>query len=386
MNDFFTDTGYFQKAKHGQNSFGDVIAKKYIKEEDRKIIVLSDGMGSGIKANVLASLTASMALNFTEAKKDIDKASELIMNILPKCSERKISYSTFTILDLKSDGKLSMIVYDAPLPVLIREGSEKEIKWNTIELTSGDHKGKTIYTAVFSPKLNDRLFAFTDGIAQSGLGTGDGEWGREAAAEYLIRSVKEDPGISAADIAEKLVNKAEMNDRYKLKDDASVLSLYFREPRELLICTGAPADPQKDLAFAGKFKKFDGARIIAGGTTSEIIARELGLKFTGMHDLKDALPPISTLETVDLVTEGVMTLSAAERLLRSAVPPATGSDGAAVRLVRHILNSDHITFLVGTAANEYHYGLQYKMRVQLVKDIAETIESSLFKRTAVEFF
>ncbi|MDD4205796.1 MAG: SpoIIE family protein phosphatase, partial [Candidatus Delongbacteria bacterium] len=202
MNDFFTDTGYFQKAKHGQNSFGDVIAKKYIKEEDRKIIVLSDGMGSGIKANVLASLTASMALNFTEAKKDIDKASELIMNILPKCSERKISYSTFTILDLKSDGKLSMIVYDAPLPVLISEGSEKEIKWNTIELTSGDHKGKTIFTAVFSPKLNDRLFAFTDGIAQSGLGTGDGEWGREAAAEYLIRSVKEDPGISAADIAE----------------------------------------------------------------------------------------------------------------------------------------------------------------------------------------
>ena len=84
MNEIFTDTGYFQKAKHGQNSFGDVIAKKYIREEDRRIVVLSDGMGSGIKANVLASLTASMALNFTEARKDIDKASEPIMKLIPK--------------------------------------------------------------------------------------------------------------------------------------------------------------------------------------------------------------------------------------------------------------------------------------------------------------
>lgn len=385
MNELFTDTGHFQKAKHGQNSFGDVIAKKFISEEDRRIIVLSDGMGSGIKANVLASLTASMALNFTEAHKNIAQASELIMNILPECSERKISYSTFTILDIMSDGKLSMIVYDSPLPAVIRNGSEFNIKWKETEL-EGMHKGKKVYTAEYKPELDDRLFAFTDGITQSGLGTGEGEWGREAAAEYLIRSVKEYPGISAADIAEKLVNKAEMNDRHKLKDDASVLSLYFREPRELLICTGAPADPQKDLAFARKFEKYDGAKIIAGGTTSEIIAREIGLKFTGMHDLKDGLPPVSSLESVDLVTEGVMTLSAAERLLRSPAPSEPGSDGAAVRLVKHILNSDHITFLVGTAANEFHYGLQYKMRVQLVRDIAETIESSLFKRTAIEFF
>ncbi len=385
MNSIFTDTGYFRKAKHGQNSFGDVIAKKFIREENRRIVVLSDGMGSGIKANVLASLTASMALNFTEAHKSITQASELIMNILPECSERKISYSTFAIFDLKSDGNMSMIVYDSPLPAVIRNGSELSIDWNRIEL-SGKNKDKTVFTSEFKPELNDRIFAFTDGVTQSGLGTEDGEWGRDNAVKYLIGSISEKPDISASEIAAKIVNRAELNDKSKLKDDASVLSLYFREPRELLICTGAPASKEKDFSFAEKFRSFKGKKIIAGGTTSEIIARELDLKFADdMIMLYDGLPPISELESADLVTEGVMTLTKAEKLLRTSGETQPVRDGAAERIVKLILNSDRIHFLVGTSSNEFHYDLQYKMRVQIVKDIAETLESVRFKETSVEF-
>ncbi|MBN2857081.1 MAG: SpoIIE family protein phosphatase [Candidatus Delongbacteria bacterium] len=384
-NKVFTDIGHFQKQKNGQNSFGDVILKKHITQENRKIAVLSDGMGSGIKANVLAGLTASMAINFIAEYKNISDASELIMNILPECSERKVSYSTFFIADIEDGKNVNMIVYDSPLPVIIREGDLFDPGWDYTELTSENHKGKRIYTATLKPVRGDRIIGFTDGISQSGLGFG-GEWGRDGAEKYILKTLSDDPDISAANLSEKLVNKSEMNDRFTLKDDASAITIHFREPRELLICSGAPVSKEKDFAYAQEFKNFSGKRIIAGGTTSEIIARELELKFKDkMYSLNDGLPPISILENVDLVTEGVMTLSRAERILRDdSLDPV--KDGAAERIVRHILNSDSIKFLTGGSSNEYHFDLQYKMRIQLIKDIAELLERKYLKKTEIKFF
>jgi hypothetical protein len=384
-NNVFADIGHFQKQKNGQNSFGDVILKKFIREENRKIAVLSDGMGSGIKANVLAGLTASMAVNFIAEHKNISAASELIMNILPECSERKVSYSTFAIMDIIGSDSVNLIVYDSPLPVIYRKGTEFHPDWDNIELTSEKHKGKRIYKTSFEPQPGDRIIAFTDGISQSGLGF-DGEWGRDGAVNYLLRTLDSEPEISALDLCEKLVNKAELNDKLTLKDDASVLAAHFREPRELLICSGAPVSKERDFAFAQEFKQFTGRKIIAGGTTSEIIARELGLKFKDtMFNLNDGLPPISILENVELVTEGVMTLSKAERILRDGLyDPA--KDGAAERIVRLIINSDSIKFLLGASSNEYHFDLQYKMRIQLIKDIAGLLERKYLKNTEIKYF
>ncbi len=381
----FVDIGHFQKAKSGQNSYGDSIAKKYIREENRKIAVFSDGMGSGIKANVLASLTASMAVNFIAEHKDVSQASELIMNILPECSERKVSYSTFVIFDYRPGEKAGLIVYDSPLPVITRGDRLYNAEWTYTELTSGKHSGKRIYQTAFMPGNTDRIVAFTDGVSQSGLGF-KGEWGRSGAESYILSAIRENPGISASALSEKLVNRAEMNDELTLKDDASVLTVHFREPRRLLICSGAPSTKQKDFSFAKEFREFKGKRIIAGGTTSEIIARELELKFKDrMYSLDDGLPPISILENVELVTEGVMTLSKAERLLREG-KVETSRDGAAERMVKMIQNADSIKFLVGASSNEYHYDLQYKMRVQLVKDIADVLEKKHLKSVELSYF
>jgi len=385
-NEIFVDIDHFQKSKHGQYSFGDVVIKKFIKEENRKIAVLSDGMGSGIKANVLASLTASMSVNFIAEHKDISEASELIMNILPECSERHVSYSTFVIADIKNSEWADLIVYDSPLPVIIRDSSVFDPAWNSIELTGEKHRGKKIYTIGFKPKINDRIIAFTDGISQSGLGF-TSEWERRGAEEYILKALSDDPCISARVLAEKLVNKAEMNDKFTLKDDASTLSIHFREPRKLVICTGAPSSKERDFSFAQEFGKFSGRKIISGGTTSELISRELGLKFTNtMISLNDGLPPVSMMENVDLVTEGVMTLSKTERLLRDGKDIDAASDGAGERIVRLMQNSDSILFLLGTSSNEYHFDLQYKMRAQLIKDIADILEKKYLKHIELRFF
>ncbi|HAE40976.1 MAG TPA: stage II sporulation protein E [Candidatus Riflebacteria bacterium] len=382
----FIEIGHYQKAKAGQHSFGDVILKRFIKEEDRRVVVLSDGMGSGIKANVLASLTASMALNFVCEHKSIAEAYELIYNILPECSERKMGYATFTIVDMAGDGTVSLITYDNPLPFVLRRGEMLELDWQSVELASTRYAGKSVSIAKFTPEMDDRLFAFSDGISQSGLGR-TSEWGRDGAIAYSQKALRDCPAISARDLSEKIVNKAEMNDKSGLKDDASHLTVHFREPRRMLIATGAPANRERDFAFARRFAAATGSRVIAGGTTSELIARELELKFSEtMISFNDGLPPISQLADVDLVSEGVMTLSRVERLLRGDEAAFRLQDGAAERMARLIFNADLVEFVVGTASNEFHYDFQYKMRVQLVKDIAELIENRHLKKVTVEYF
>ena len=385
-NPFFIEAGYFQKPSFGQHAYGDVILKKFIKEENRRLIALSDGMGSGIKANVLASLTASMVLNFVYEHKSVQEAFSLIFNILPECSVRKLRYATFTIIDVNSNNRVNLLNYDNPAPFLIRGQKLVELKWKVLELSHTPYAGNFVASADYTPEAGDRLIAFSDGISQSGLGR-TREWKREGAINYLLRAVGDSPVISAMDLSEKLVNKAEQNDASGLKDDASAVTLYFRAPRRLVIATGAPGSREKDFAFARHFREFDGVKVVAGGTTSEIIARELDLKFSdSMTSLGDGLPPISQLESVDLVTEGVMTLSRVERLLRIDDTSVRTRDGAAERMLKLIQNADEIEIMLGTASNEHHFDFEYKMRIQLVKDMAEVIETRHLKTATIRYF
>ena len=119
----FIDVASCQRAKHGQVVPGDVFLSRKIKEEDRVISVLSDGLGSGVKASVLANLTATMALQYTSAFVDVRRSARTIMDTLPICEVRKISYSTFTIVDLDDDGRTRVIEHGNP-PLLLLRGAE----------------------------------------------------------------------------------------------------------------------------------------------------------------------------------------------------------------------------------------------------------------------
>jgi len=112
--EFFIEVNSQQRNHHGERICGDVFLSENVREESRIITVLSDGMGHGVKANILATLTSTMALNFTKEHKEPDRIAEIIMNTLPVCSERKISYATFSIVDLESDGRANILEYDNP--------------------------------------------------------------------------------------------------------------------------------------------------------------------------------------------------------------------------------------------------------------------------------
>ncbi|HON18662.1 MAG TPA: SpoIIE family protein phosphatase, partial [Salinivirgaceae bacterium] len=123
---------------------GDVFISKRIKEEGRVIAVLSDGMGHGVKANMLAILTATLAANFTREHKDFKTIAEIIMNTLPICSVRKISYSTFTIIDVNiHTGEVSILEYDNPECLILRGKEILTPEWEYIELEN-NNRGKEL--------------------------------------------------------------------------------------------------------------------------------------------------------------------------------------------------------------------------------------------------
>ncbi len=245
--DFYIEVNSQQRNHDEERICGDVFLNRYIKEEDRVIAVLSDGMGHGVKANILATLTATMALNFTREHKEIDRIAEIIMNTLPVCSERKIAYSTFTIVDIESSGKANILEYDNPHAIILRGNQEFDPAWKKVVLDKGQHAGKILRTCTFMPEKEDRIIFCSDGVAQSGMGSEAFPfgWERDNVATYAATLVISESTISASMLAGKIVTMAHKNDAYKAKDDISCAIIYFREPRKLMICTGPPFRKRK---------------------------------------------------------------------------------------------------------------------------------------------
>jgi len=230
---FFIEVNCQQKQHDGERICGDVFLSQRVSGEERTIVVLSDGMGHGVKANVLATLTATMALNFTKEHKEINKIADIIMNTLPVCSVRQMSYSTFTIIDIEHNGTTRILEYDNPECLILRGKEKFEPGWQCVILQSETNAGKELRYCTFTPQLEDRIVIWGDGITQSGMGSDDFPfgWGIDNAQEFALRLVKNEPSISARKLSTKLVNMAYVNDGYHPKDDISAATIYFRAPK-----------------------------------------------------------------------------------------------------------------------------------------------------------
>jgi hypothetical protein len=389
---FYIEVNSQQKNYDGERISGDVFLYRYIKEENRVIAVLSDGMGHGVKANILATLTATMALNFTREHKEVDRIAEIIMNTLPVCSERKISYSTFTIIDIESSGRATILEYDNPSTIVLRGNQVFDPSWKKVVLEKGKHSGKVLKTCSFLPEKEDRIIFCSDGVSQSGMGSEAFPfgWERENIAFYAASLVSSEASISAMMLAGKIVTMAHKNDSYKARDDISCATIYFREPRKLLICTGPPYEKDKDKDLALKVLGYKGKVILSGGTTADIVARELNRAIVDELIFEDPeLPPESFLEGIDLVTEGILTLQKVNEILKTYNNSVKLEKGPADKIVRLIMESDEIHFIIGTRINIAHQDpnlpVDLEIRRTVVKRIARLLEEKWLKKVSFEY-
>jgi hypothetical protein len=390
--DFYIEVNSQQRNYDGERICGDVFLYRYVREEERVIAVLSDGMGHGVKANILATLTSTMALNFTREHKEVDRIAEIIMNTLPVCSERKISYSTFTIIDIEGSGRTNILEYDNPSTIVLRGNQVFDPSWKKVVLEKGHNSGKVLKTCSFVPAKEDRIVFCTDGVSQSGMGTEAYPfgWGRDDIAAYAASLVSSEASISAMMLSAKIVTMAHKNDNYKARDDISCATIYFREPRKLLICTGPPYEKDNDSRLAEKVKDYKGKVILCGGTTADIVARELNKAIIDELIFEDPeLPPESFIEGIDIVTEGILTLQKVNEILKSYNNSVRLGKGPADKIVRLIMESDEIHFIIGTRINIAHQDpnlpVDLEIRRTVVKRIARLLEEKWLKKVSLEY-
>lgn len=388
---FHIEVDHDSKSHEGQRICGDMFVSRKVTEENRIVAVLSDGLGHGVKANILATLTSTMALNFAIQHKDPVRIAEIIMNTLPIDDERKISYATFTIVDIEVNGHVSILEYDNPQAIIMRGKEVFMPEWQCV-LLDGPNRGKELRYCRFLPQKEDRIVFATDGITQSGLGTEAYPmgWGEENFQNFVNEAVKNQPQLSASRICQRVVAKAVKNDGFISKDDTSCAAIYFREPRKLLICTGPPFKKENDQQLAQTVKAFKGKKIISGATTADIISRELNLEIQDGFQFDDPdLPPISHMEGMDLLTEGILTLSKVARILQEFDNKTRLGKGPAHQIVKMIKESDEVSFIIGTRINIAHQDpnlpVELEIRRTVVKRIAKLLEEKFLKDVNIQY-
>lgn len=379
-----------QIGKYGENACGDVFMCRRFAAETRTVCVLSDGLGSGVKAHVLANMTATMAMNFCAADLDIKRAAEMIMNTLPVCSRRQIAYATFTIMDIDQSGRAVIMVYDNPPPIIIRSEGGDEPETQSIAITPKGLEPRSVQIHELQLNYGDRAILASDGVTQSGMGSAELPFGwtdagaRRLSGKMLARA----PQSSAREIAGIVAERALENDGGKAGDDITCAAVYMRRGRRLLVVTGPPIDAGRDGLLASKASGFKGRCAICGGTTAKIIARELNRQIeTDLATVGTDAPPVSKMHGFDLVTEGTITLSRATQLLEKRESLRLKGRDAPTRLAALLIESDIIEFLVGTRINEAHQDpnmpAELDIRRNLVKRLAKLLEDQHLKKVEI---
>ncbi len=390
----FVEIESFQFTKTGQTACGDDIQIKVLKDENRYLAVLSDGLGSGIKAHILANMTTTMALRYLQSNMDTLQSVETIMDSLPVCEVRKISYATFSMIDLRLGGITRIVEMGNPQYIQLRGTQEvPPLKHETIVSKHWPDRQVECYELKMEP--GDRLIVSSDGVTQSGLGEGPQfrfGWRRSGELEHAREQIAENPEISSYSLARSISYKAYGISKNTCKDDISCLVIYMRKPRVMRLLTGPPYHKDHDAAFAGRADLGEEHTIVCGGTTAGIMERATGKKVE--IDISklvpgDKLPPAGRLPGVAMVTEGILTLTRVCQALENA-EPMESIPTAGRQIIERMMQHDKIEFIVGTKVNEAHQDpslpQDLELRRGIVRRISAALNQKFRKETEIMFF
>ena len=369
----FYEWGTKQLQKYGEELCGDNVA--VARHSDYVTLALSDGLGSGVKANILSILTTRIVMHLMENELSLSEVVETLGKTLPVCDVRKLAYSTFAIGQFFRDGRARVVEFDTPPFILLRGRKSVPVPYEERQI-----EGKTIHESELQLKRGDWIIFVSDGVVNAGIGglypLG---WGLDQIASFLQEHCH--PDLSAQELANKLAQA--VWDLYCSKpgDDVSVVVIKARQKLVATVLTGPPADKSADEAIVTRLRQCPGFLAVCGGTTAKIVARYLGGKplEVELATAKPDVPPLAKVEGVDLTTEGILTLTKTNDLLQSGADKETvkfDTDGSSA-LVRLCLDVDHIHFMVGLSVNPAHQNpdlpRQLGMKLAVVREIAEEL-------------
>ncbi len=375
----------------GERICGDSILVRRLHGGRRTMAVLSDGMGHGLKANVLSTLTSSMLMTLMRAGMPVTECAAMILRTLPVCSVRRISYSTFTILDMdEATGEVSVVEYDNPQAVVLRGGQLLPLDWNVIEDAQPGQRPRTIRAAHFTAAEGDRIVVVSDGVVQSGQIDGRFRfgWGAENLRDFVNYMTSHNSAINADDLAAQVVSKAAQNDGMRPCDDTSCVTVHIRRPRPMMFISCPPALKEDQARLAAHIGRFEGRKAISGYRVAEIVAAELGLDIQREVRSEDpSVPAEWHIEGFDLVCEGIVTSNYVLDVLERGL--ATHPErNPATRLARMLAGSDRIEMVIGTmrgTMSEEWKADEFELRRNILRRIASLLETRYGKQVGITY-
>ena len=303
MNNLCTDIGFCSVNKKGEQLCGDHI--EMVEQNDNSIVfVLADGLGSGVKACILSTLTSKIISTMMANNMSIEDCVSTIASTLPVCEKRGIAYSTFTIIRITDNSEAEIIQYDNPMVVMLRNGEYYEYPTTSMEIG-----GKTILKSKLSLEMNDVFVTMSDGAIYAGVGkTLNFGWQRDSIVDFLVGNY--DKKMSAKTVAQMLLDQCNSLYGGEPGDDTTVGAIKIRQRVPMNLLMGPPSNPADLKKMLTLFFAKEGKHIVCGGTTSKLAAEFLGKDVVPCLDYFDPeIPPIAKIEGVDLVTEGVITMT-----------------------------------------------------------------------------
>lgn len=390
MNNLCVDIGYKSIHHHGEELCGDHV--EIVEENENSIvIVLADGLGSGVKASILSTLTSKIISTMLAAGLSIDECVSTMAETLPVCSVRGVAYSTFTIMHLIDNERIEIIQYDNPHVIMLRD--EKNFEYPKTELTID---GKKIYKTSMRLQENDIFIAMSDGCPHAGIGnTYNFGWKREDIINYM--EVMAMNGLAAKNLATMLVDECNKLYGEKPADDATACIAKIRKREAINLLFGPPANRDDENKMMALFFSKAGKHIVCGGTTASIVAKYLGKRIEHLTNTeKTDIPPISKIEGVDLVTEGVVTMNRVVEYAKDYLAENEwyeewyfNKNGAA--LICQILfeEATDINFYVGKAINPAHQNpnlpINFNIKMNLVEELTQCLKE-MGKSVKVSYF
>lgn len=376
MDKLYLECGYSSLNKKNEELCGDRV--EYIDDGQYITLVLSDGLGSGVKANILATLTSKILCCLVSNNIDMQECIETIVQTLPVCKVRHVAYSTFSVVHVSKEGKGFLFEFDNPEAIYYHQG-----KFCDFERVEHVYCDKKVYVSSLNLEENDAIFLISDGVIHAGVGQVlNLGWDRAEIKNFLKDSII--PDMSARCMSNILCGAC--HDLYigEPGDDTTVACIKIRKEYPVQLMIGPPIDSSNDDYWVQKFMELDGKKIVCGGTTSHIVADYLDKEVIASCEFIDKdIPPTATIEGIDIVTEGVLTLRKLLELSEKYLSVSDMSpkyyralDGASMLADMLFEKATHIVFFVGQGINPAHQGLPIEstMKMKLVENLTKNLQ------------
>lgn len=374
----FLDIAYKSINKHSEELCGDHI--EMIKDQNELIAVLSDGLGSGVKANILATLTSKIAITMLHEGANIEETVDTIVNTLPECHVRKLAYSTFSIIKIDNQLNMYLAEYDNPPIFIYRDGYIFPIKKKEITIN-----GKKIFESRLQLQLGDLIVVVSDGAVHAGVGARlNLGWQWEDISTYLLDLNHVEK--TAKNITTHLINVCDNLYDSHPGDDTSVLAIKVREAEHIDLFTGPPANKNMDRWIINQLEASLGKKIICGGTTANIAARELKRALhVDLKTMTKEVPPLAHMDGFSLITEGVLTLQKTLEKIKHyeldmlSITDCDQTDAASVLAKTLMEDCTHLNIWFGKAINPAHqnpdFPIDFNIKLRIISEIIEELKA-----------